>query len=139
MKTYKNLAFVFLFVLLFSCTQLVGTIDHLGPQVQIIEGQLIISFDNTVPTEFAIQTPSKKWFYVVQPSDNIDHIGDSYKTGNVKLNLASFTASHWVSGKHQVGLVFNQAGDYLLYFADNIETEPENTVGYKKRVVISSH
>ena len=54
---------------------------------------------------------------------------DFMKATEIKLNVDKLKGIYWNpdTGKPKKVLVFTMKGKYLIWFADNLETEPENT------------
>ncbi|MCP4486410.1 MAG: hypothetical protein GY820_03690 [Gammaproteobacteria bacterium] len=138
MKICKILILIHTITILLACTYTASKASDESPIAQISGGQLSIAFSTDIPKGFSIQSPENRWFYAVDLNEGINHIGDRYPSGKFDIELSSFHATYWDNGKKIEGLVFGQSGKYLLYFADNLETEPENTVHYKKTIFVSA-
>lgn len=91
---------------------------------------LHLDFDGYIPKGFAVENPAGHWLYVYDGesdsgaekilrgstiSFNLDELEAAGSTGNVK--------------------VFVDSGLYRLYFADNLDTEPENTTSCSLTVI----
>ena len=86
------------------------------------------------PKELAVKTPNGKWFYL-----HVENEGDSEmlmpkeefaKLKRLDLDTGKLEARYWDDGKAMRGKVFVETGAYLIYMADNLETEPDNTLHF---------
>lgn len=86
------------------------------------------------PKELAIKAPDGKWFYLqVENESGSDMLmpAEQFKVlSKLELDTRNFEARYWDDGKPMRGKVFTLTGDYLIYMADNLETEPENTLSF---------
>ena len=100
------------------------------------EGVLRISLPSEVPRNLAIQAPSGDWFVVQESAESIEIMPqkefESSREFNLKLDELYGTT--WRNSKKFRELIFKSTGTYLIYFANNLETEPENTFSLKKRI-----
>lgn len=141
----RLLAISFLF-LLFSCqsseqNSLMGG-EGLGvDKSALISGVLRLSLPEDHPRNMSIKTPNNDW-YIIQDSDaSILFFSQEEfdKTKNIEFDINSLKGVVWREGRRIVEQVFTVSGEYLIYFANNLETEPENTfsmsiaVDYQKR------
>jgi len=104
------------------------------------KGILRIYLPEEAPKNLAIQTPSGEWF-VLQESEESIEIMPQARFESLKImefKIEKLKGVTWRESKRVTELVFKYPGDYLVYFADNLETEPENTfslqetIGFKK-------
>ena len=96
--------------------------------------KLSITMPRPHPKELAIRAPDGKWFYLhienggagemLMPSEQFAVLQ------KLDFDTRQLEARYWRDGKAMRGKVFTQTGDYLIYMADNLETEPENTLSF---------
>ena len=86
------------------------------------------------PKELAIKTPNEKWFYLhVENEGDSEMLMPKEKFAALKqlnLDTSKLEARYWDNGKAMRGKVFGETGAYLIYMADNLETEPDNTLHF---------
>jgi hypothetical protein len=95
----------------------------------LIKGVLRINLPEERPKNLAIQAPNGEWF-VLQDSEESIEIMSQARFASVKtieFQIEKLKGVTWRESKRVTELVFKISGDYLIYFADNLETEPENT------------
>ena len=85
------------------------------------------------PKNIAIQTPSGLWYSVQSVDDKISIMPQEDFQGSTELTLdpQSLVGVTFKDGVRVQENVFTQYGKYLIYMADNLETEPENTFNFK--------
>jgi len=90
------------------------------------------------PKELAIKSPNGEWFYL-----HVENEGDSEMlmtkekfTALTKLdfNTGKLEARYWDDGKAKRGKVFIQTGAYLIYMANNLETETDNSLFFSSLI-----
>ena len=62
------------------------------------------------------------------------HQFDSVNT--MKFDIKTLQGTTWRESKKTVDTIFKAPGKYLVYFADNLETEPENTSSFQALIHI---
>ena len=96
--------------------------------------ELSISLPLPHPKELAIKSPIGTWFYL-----HVENEGDSEMLmpkekfaalQQLNLDTSKLEARYWDNGKAMRGKVFGETGAYLIYMADNLETEPDNTLHF---------
>jgi len=96
--------------------------------------RLSITLPQPHPKEFAIKAPDGRWYYLqVKNEGSGEMLMLSGKFATLKkldLDTRTLEARYWDNGQAMRGKVFNKSGDYLIYMADNLETEPENTLSF---------
>lgn len=99
------------------------------PGVITANAVITISFPRQHPQKMSIKSPSGEWFVVHEESEKIYLLPkDEFSCAtSVQKKVAEITGVKWIDGKRVIGPVFNEPGEYLVYMADNLETEPENT------------
>ena len=101
----------------------------ISPNVVTANDVIVISFPRQHPQKMSIKSPSDEWFVVHEESEKVYFLPQdefSYATSSQE-KVAEIMGVKWIDGKRVIGPVFNEPGEYLIYMADNLETEPENT------------
>ena len=88
-----------------------------------------LSGDGPNPRYLALNTPAG-WRYLNYPPAGAQLTPYTADTHTLTLELATQKAVRYVDGQRETVKAFAQPGDYRLVFADNTETEPENTQGF---------
>lgn len=101
------------------------------------KGLLRIHVPEKRPKNLAIQDPNGAWF-VLQDSD--DKIETMPQEEFDSINIMEFETDKlkgvtWINANKVNKLIFTSQGKYLIYFADNLETEPENTFSLQENIV----
>lgn len=101
----------------------------ISPNVVTANDVLVISFPRQHPQKMSIKSPSGEWFVVHEKSEKVYFLPqDEFSCAtSAQKKVAEITGVKWIDGKRVIGPVFNEPGEYLVYMADNLETEPENT------------
>jgi len=90
------------------------------------------------PKELAIKAPNGTWFYLhVENEGADDMLMPKEKFAALKqlnLDTAKLEARYWNDGKAMRGKVFDETGTYLIYMADNLETEPDNALYFSSLI-----
>ena len=99
------------------------------PDVVTANDLIIISFPRQHPQKMSIMSPSGDWFVVHEKSEKIYLLPKNKFSSatSVQKKVAEIKGVKWIDGKRVIGPVFNEPGEYLIYMADNLETESENT------------
>jgi len=102
---------------------------------QLSKGEVLkITLPLPHPKELAIKSPTGQWFYLhIEDEGENNKLMPSLEFTNItklNLNTATLQAIFWKNGKAIKENVFTTTGDYLIYMADNMETEPENTLHF---------
>jgi len=134
--TNVNKTLLFIFVLLSGCAYAenpMGETKTVALQVHpksISAGENFrLTFPQLHPRKLSIRTPSGGW-YSIHDSDEgvfILPLKKYIKSTELKLNPLILQGITWVNGKKIKEKVFQKQGEYLVYMANNLETEPENT------------
>ena len=90
---------------------------------------LTIVFNTPHPKYLAIQNENGRWYYFHNNSDSDIILKDEYK-----VNPEYLIGTYYEDGERFEQIVFSKSGKYILYFADNLETEPENTFSMEKYI-----
>jgi len=92
--------------------------------------KLKVKFSKDHPKSLAIKSPSNEWFYLVYNVKGVKSIvppNQFAKMTEIDLDVANLKATAFIDGKEKNVPVFDKPGEYWIYLADNLETEPENT------------
>ena len=94
-----------------------------------INQNFIITLPKAHPVNMSIRDPMGEWYWVQYASENIKFMPEAEFKQATKITIAPahLKGITWLEGKRVDELVFKYAGEYLIYFANNLETEPENT------------
>ncbi len=93
------------------------------------KGTLKISLPEKHPKYFAIKTPNNEWYYIQDSTIPIHTVpqNEFESASNLEFDVKHLEGVTWRNGIKVNERVFKDSGKYLIYFADNLETEPENT------------
>ncbi len=93
--------------------------------------KLTIHMPRPHPKEFAIKAPDGTWFYLQTENEPAgEKLMSSEKFAalqQLEFDTSQLEAQYWHDGMAKRNKVFTLSGEYLIYMADNLETEPENT------------
>jgi len=108
------------------------------PNTFSLGDDILLKFPENHPGNIAIRTPSNIWFSIYSEKDNIFIIPtEKYTTAKeLKLDTGILEGLTWVNGIRVKKPVFNKQGKYLIYMADNLETEPDNTFYFMTEVIL---
>lgn len=95
-----------------------------------------LTFPKNHPNNLAIRNPSGIWYSIHNSDENVFILpSKEYKKITVlKLNTRVLDGVTWINGKKVKEKVFQKKGEYLIYMANNLETEPENTFHFMATV-----
>ena len=101
------------------------------------QGILQISLPTERPKNLAIQTPNGEWFVIQDSEESIEAMTQNqFNTINVmEFELNKLIGVVWRDGIKAKELIFKAHGTYLVYFANNLETETENTFSLQESVL----
>lgn len=94
-----------------------------------------IEFDH--PKNFRITSPSGISYIIVDDSISNTSMsqGDFLSCSIFEINPENLKGVFWESsGVKKINKVFQDRGTYMLYFADNLETESENTFSLSAKI-----
>lgn len=91
---------------------------------------ITLSFPLKHPAKLAIKDPNNNWFVIHEDGVTTKLITTQQylKATSLHFKLAELKGVTWINGKKVERNVFTVSGEYMIYMADNLETEPENTV-----------
>lgn len=98
-------------------------------EAALSNGILRIFLPEEVPKKLAIQTPKGEWFILQEAEEAIEIMPQArFESVNImEFKIDKLIGTTWRESRRVTELVFKYPGNYLVYFADNLETEPENT------------
>ncbi len=101
-----------------------------------IGGNIHLKFPQNHPKNLAIRNPSGTWYSIQNNDDNIFLISNEKYNAATELFLKTqvLEGIAWINGKRVKEKVFQDVGEYLIYMANNLETEPENTFHFMAKV-----
>lgn len=145
-QSMKLIIFTCLFIMT-SCTQLNDSSNNKPASKtlfidnkELINGTLLIHLAENKPKCLAIQTPDSEWFVLQDNKDSIEIMPQQQFDSAVKFkfNIQTLSGTTWRDAKKTVDIIFRSPGNYLVYFADNLETEPENTFSLQEVIEIKN-
>ncbi len=102
----------------------------------LTQGILRITLPEHAPKNFAIQAPTGQWFVLQEADEAIEIMPQAQFEAmqQLEFEIKRLQGVTWKEGRKVTEQVFSQPGRYTIYFADNLETEPENTFSFQKIV-----
>lgn len=115
-----------------------STLFSVAPIIFDTDAILTISLPPERPKNIAIRTPSDVWYIIQNAEEDISFLDDKVynSSPNIDISVASLKGVVWENGEKKIQAVFTQPGAYTIYIADNLETEPENTFHFMKKVTL---
>ena len=106
-----------------------STLIKVSPGVVTAKDIITITFPRKHPTKMSIRSPGGGWYSVHETPEKIYLLPASQfsRATLVRKKVSEIKGVIWVNGKRSIAPVFTEPGEYLIYMADNLETEPENT------------
>lgn len=100
-------------------------------------GILQIYLPKERPKKLAVQTPNAEWFTLHDPEEGIEIMPQTRfnSISVIELQLENIIGDVWRNGEKSREKVFNSPGSYLIYFADNLETERDNTFSFQYSII----
>jgi len=91
------------------------------------------------PAKMSIRDPDGTWHWIQDAEEKITFMPDTEfrEATNIVIDSATLQGVSWVDGRKSSGLVFRRPGEYLIYIANNLETEPENTFHFMGRLTVT--
>ncbi len=103
------------------------------PRVFSSNSEITLKLPEEHPRNLAIQDPAGNFYYVMGDEGLVEY-NDITSRKEIKLKVNEVKGILWVDGKMEVKNVFEKPGEYTLYMANNLETEPENTFSIEAKV-----
>lgn len=100
---------------------------HICPSTLRGDSAAILTFAGRHPRGFAIRRPDGSWVDLAGKEDARTLIKDFAELTKFDFVPKALIGTEWIDGRPNERRVFLLPGRYILYFADNMETEPENT------------
>ena len=133
-----NIRFFFSFTLFLfvCCSPKVVTIAFLDIDDSLSfnrDTRLIIKLGDPHPNHLLIISPEGNVYYFYKTKDGSDEVVFSKE---LVIDPTSFKGIRYdeTTGYQIEEIVFRTPGYYILYFANNTETEPENTFSFERRI-----
>lgn len=106
-----------------------NTLIKTHPGVVTARDIITITFPRKHPKNMSIRSPGGGWYNVHEASEKIYLLPANQfsRATLVRKKVSEIKGVIWVDGKRSIEPVFSEPGEYLIYMADNLETEPENT------------
>ena len=100
------------------------------------EGVLRIHVPMNAPKNLAIKTQNGEWFVLQDSEESIEIMPQKIfeSSTTLEFKVEKLQGVIWRDSKKVTELVFKKPGIYLIYFADNLETEPENTFSLQESI-----
>ena len=98
-------------------------------------GTITLTLPAKHPSKLSIRDPDGVW-HLIHDNDEQVMLANFEISASVTIAVSNLTGVSWANGKKIEGLVFKKPGGYLIYLADNLETEPENTFSLSRQVVL---
>ena len=94
------------------------------------ENQLLMVIPEENCFSLAIKTPDGRYLVAFDPYRNIhgQSFPNSREPGSYPIDIGKAEAADASSWPIHYEPIFTEPGRYIFYFADNLETEPENTL-----------
>ncbi|KGJ91905.1 hypothetical protein [Colwellia psychrerythraea] len=86
----------------------------------------------------AIVDPNEQWFIIQNAESNILMMPqkDFMQINLLSLPIINTTGFTWLDGVKTEQTIFKKTGKYRIYFADNLETETENTFNFSACITV---
>lgn len=109
------------------------------PPTVALGDRFTVYFPADHPKALAIVAPDDQWYVLQSPVDDIWMLdGEGFEHAqSLEIDTGAVTATTWRQGERQVEPVFQGAGHYQLYMADNLETEPDNTFHFETSIEVT--
>jgi hypothetical protein len=114
---------------------------HCDPQVLRPGDTLAIEMRVPHPLELAIVAPDGAYYYLQAADDSVPSrlsANEFAELAVVHIDVDSATGIQWVNGKPTKSRIFEIVGEYEVILAENIETEPENTISYTQQITYAA-
>jgi len=106
----------------------------------LTNGTLLIYLPETKPKCLAIQTPNGEWYVLQDHEASIEIMPQTLfnSVDTMKFNIQTLKGTTWRESIKTIDVIFKTSGSYLIYFADNLETEPENTFSLQETIELKN-
>ena len=101
-------------------------------------GAIEISLPKIHPKNLAIYSPNGQFFILHSKDDAVKIMPYQLFAGAevIKIKISDTQGLTWIDGKKSLMNVFNEKGEYTIYLADDLETEPENTFFHSEKILL---
>jgi len=140
-----NLISLFFCMFILSCSQTlsVSSNSNAYPPVfsidksKINKGILKVNLPKIRPENMSIMSPNGTLYIIQSKADSIETISNKnfMKNKSIEFEIPNLMGITWKKGKKIKEKVFIDSGEYIIYFANNLETEPENTFNFSEKVI----
>ena len=99
--------------------------------------KLTLRFPQKHPSRLAIKDP-KGIYFILHDEGIITRLMSHQKfmqATSLSMQVSEISGVTWINGKQTEKQVFSVPGEYMIYLADNLETEPENTFYLMKSII----
>jgi hypothetical protein len=114
---------------------------HCDPQVLRPGDTLAIEMRIPHPLELAIVAPDGAYYYLQAADDSVPSqlsANEFAELAVVHIDVDSATGIQWVNGKPTKRRIFEILGEYEVILAENLETEPENTIWHTQQLTYAA-
>ena len=100
------------------------------------QGILRIKLPEKTPKSLSIKTPNGEWFVLQDHEASIETIPQAHfdSVNKLEFDTKKLKGTTWRESIKVTELIFKSSGTYLIYFANNLETETENTFSLQKTI-----
>ena len=99
-----------------------------------------ISLPSSLPNNIAVITPNREFYTLYDPEFYSNPLFENVsKKQKISFNISKLQGQIWIDGKPYIKPIFNTNGTYEFYFADNLETERDNTHWYSLIIQFGIH
>ena len=90
------------------------------------------------PKNMAIVSPNGQWLTIQNAESGILMMPqeDFMQVSLLTIPIKNTTGFTWINGEETKQVIFKETGKYRIYFADNLETEPENTFNFSAYITV---
>ena len=100
------------------------------PSVVTAGDTVTLRFPEDHPRDLSVVTPNKSFFYLIETEDGYSAFGDTDISSPLRFQVNELKGRIYRDGPAVIEPVFREQGTYQFYFAENMETEPENTAHF---------
>ncbi|MCB1610343.1 MAG: hypothetical protein KDI60_00920 [Xanthomonadales bacterium] len=112
-----------------ACEEPARTIYH--------DPEMWVSISVPIPAaKYAMVSHEGRDIYLQVPGQNNPTLELS-EPNTFGFQVGLLKGTEWTNGNPDAVMVFDESGEYLFYFADNLETELDNAAGCRLRLTLS--
>lgn len=99
---------------------------------------ITINLPKVRPKNLAIIDPNGQMFIIHSTEEDILMMSEQEFSliRVLEIPIRNTKGVTWVDGQKREKSIFEQPGKYKIYFADNLETEPENTFNFSADIIV---